>query len=375
MVKGKGKPWDENWQKVRQLPGGGQGDTWVVKRLGDTNEEYVLKVLRKQVDGERRQRMHREVRALRLLQHPAIPRVIESNTDEYADTEIPLYFVADYVEGQTLKERVNEGRLRPDDAVRLVIELADILIYCHQKGLIHRDIKPDNILLRAGNIKEPVLIDFGQSFNKEDTDGSPLTPDGQQLGNRFLLLPELQIDDSNKRHFESDISQVCGALFYALTGTMPVHLVDHEDLKPHQRTSAKLILDQIPSPSLYPLFDKGFERALAKRFRSFLAFKGRLHEVLDDLEHAPVSSDPNTTTLTLETITPEIKTALSPTARQESLQDGLAKTEDKETKATQKDYFKGEHAEALMFASLLGAWNERSEGDRDAIRDLIEGHD
>lgn len=161
MAKAKRKPWDENWQKVRQLPGGGQGDTWVVKRRGDTDEEYVLKVLRKQEDTERRKRMYREVQALRLLQHPSIPRVVESNTDQYADSEVPLYFVANYIEGQTLEARVSQERLRPDEAVRLVIQIADTLHFCHQNGFIHRDIKPDNIVLRGGNINEPALIDFG----------------------------------------------------------------------------------------------------------------------------------------------------------------------------------------------------------------------
>ncbi len=62
-------------------PAVGKEKLRVVKRRGDTDEEYVLKVLRKQDDAERRQRMYREVQALRLLQHPAIPRVIKSNTD------------------------------------------------------------------------------------------------------------------------------------------------------------------------------------------------------------------------------------------------------------------------------------------------------
>jgi eukaryotic-like serine/threonine-protein kinase len=374
MAKANPKPWEGTWRTLRKLGTGGHGKASLVERHDEPGEQFALKELSRQDDIERRQRMHREVQALRLLQHSAIPRVVETNSDLYADLEIPLYFVMDYVEGPTLEERVNQGHLRPNDAVVLTIEIADTLIFCHQNGLIHRDIKPDNVILRAGNINEPVLIDFGQSFNKEDTEQFLRTPDGQQMGNRFLHLPELQIGESRKQYFESDISQVCGALFYALTGKMPVHLVDHEGLKPHQRAAAKVILDKIPSPSLYPLFDKGFEHEFAKRFRSFQAFKGRLHEVLDDLKHSSDATDQNGATVTLETITPEIKTALSQGPKQESPQHGSAEAEKPKSNAAQRVYLEGE-ADALVFASLLGAWNEKSEGDRDAIKDLIEGHD
>src|ERR1041384_8174313 len=120
--KGK-KPWDIKWQKVRELGGGGQGATFLVKRRdGSDDNEYVLKVLRRQDDSERRQRMYREVNALRRLQHTAaVPKFIESNTDQHADLDVPLYFVAEYVKGQTLEERITESTLKPAEALRLTI--------------------------------------------------------------------------------------------------------------------------------------------------------------------------------------------------------------------------------------------------------------
>jgi len=375
MSKGKKKPWDDNWQILRPLGGGGQGNAFLVKHRDEADREYVLKVLKSQKALERRERLHREVQALQLLQHPAIPKVVESNTHAFADIEVPLYFVIEYVEGQTLEERVSNGRLKIDEAVRLIIQLSDILAHCHDNGILHRDIKPDNIILRGVNTIDPVLIDFGLSFNKEDAERARLTPIDQQLGNRFLHLPELQTGDSTKRHAESDISQVCGLLFYALTGNAPGHLADHEDRKPHERASAKMILDQIALPSLISLFEKGFERVMDKRFHSFQAFKGRLHEVLDDFEYHSVSVNQNAVTVTLETIKPEIKATLSQGSGQELLSDESVKAKETKSHATQEDYYKGDHGDALMYASLLGAWNEKSEGDRDAIRELIEGDD
>lgn len=375
MAKGKRKPWDNNWRRLRQLGAGGHGVTYLVERDDRPGEQYVLKVLRDNDDPERRQRMHREVQALRQLRHAGLPKIIESNTDQFADMDEALYFVMDYIDGPTLEQRVTEGRLQTDDAVRLIIQLSDIMISCHESGIIHRDVKPDNIILRDKSTKDAVLIDFGQSFNEEDKEQSPLTPQGQQLGNRFLHLPELQSDESPKRHVESDISQVCGLLFYVLTGKAPVHLVDHEGLKPHQRASAKPMLDEIALPSLISLFDKGFEQIFTKRFRSFEAFKGRLHEVLDEFKHSFVSFNENAASVTLETITPQITTTVTLRAAQELHPNQTEKTKETESRVVQDDSFRGEHADALMFASLLGSWNEKMEGDRDTIKKLIEGDD
>lgn len=373
MAKAKKKPWEANWEKLRQLPGGGQGETWIVRRRGDTDGEHVLKVLKHQGDSERRKRMYREVEALRLLQHPAIPRIVESNADQYSDADVPLYFVATYVDGQTLEKRLGEGPLTPADGVRLIIEIAKTLQFCHEQGLIHRDIKPDNVVLRGGSINEPVLIDFGQSFNEEDSERSPLTPNGQQLGNRFLHLPELEIGDSSKRHVESDISQVCALLLYVLTGEVPVQLIDHQNLRPHERSSAKLVLERVPSPSLSSLFDKGFQHELVKRFRSFRAFTGRLYEVLDDLEHFEIAVEETTSNVTLQTITPEIKT-VSSEARRQSSHDQLT-VKPTESKTTEVEHLTGDRGDAIMFATLLGGWNEKLEGDRNTIRELIESDD
>jgi len=174
------------------------GATFVVKRRdGSDDNEYVLRILRRQDDPERRQRMNREVSALRLLGHSgAVPQFIESNTDQHADLNVPLYFVAEYVTGQTLEERVNQSPLQPAEALRLNIQLCNILVKCHEKGVLHRDIKPDNVVLRGVSAVDPILIDFGQSFNRDEVDNPRLTPAGQQLGNRFLHLPELQSADA-----------------------------------------------------------------------------------------------------------------------------------------------------------------------------------
>jgi serine/threonine-protein kinase len=368
------KPWEINWQIIRELGGGGHGATFVVKRRdGSDDNEYVLKVLRRQQDYERRQRMHREVNALRRLERTAaVPKFIESNTDQFADLDVPLYFVAEYVKGQTLEERVNLSPLKPAEALRLNIQLCDILVKCHKNGVLHRDIKPDNVVLRGVNAVDPILIDFGQSFNKKDADDPRLTPAGQQLGNRFLHLPELQAADSPKRNIESEISQVCGLLFYTITGYTPGPLTDHEDLKPHQRAAAKQIFVDIGSTSLTGLFDKGFERVFTKRFRSFEAFKGRVHEVLDEFS-PPNAFDEHAGTALLEETPTQTKATIVSVGDTANTQNKRTAVQQPETAYRQP--FTAEQADALMLASLLGAWNEKIEGDREAIKELVGGDD
>lgn len=210
------------------------------------------------------------------------------------------------------------------------------------------------------------------SFNEDDTERPPLTSEGQLIGNRFLSLPELQTDNSTKRYKESDISQVCGVLFYILTGKYPFIPEDHERRKPHQREPGKKMLDAIESRSLELLFDRGFEYEPAKRFHSFEAFKGYLHDVLDEFQQARPSNH-NASMVTLEAITPNIRTTLSNVTRQESVRNEQASVN--ATKMFEHSNFGATQVDALMFATLLGSWSEKSQGDRDVIRRLIEGDD
>lgn len=190
MNKNQNKPWDENWEIIQQIGSGGQGKTFLVKPIKDVfpSHQYVLKKLIRQNDSERRGRMYREVAALTTLNYSGIPKVVDSNSGLF-DSDTPLYMVTEFVPGATLFEAIKEKTMSILDAVNFVIKLLDIMEYCHQLGIVHRDIKPDNIIIKNNDINNPVLIDFGLSFNKVDDSVTSLTPTWQQLGNRFLPLP------------------------------------------------------------------------------------------------------------------------------------------------------------------------------------------
>lgn len=267
-MKPKLKPWDERWHVGQQIGGGGQGNTYHATRRTD-GHRGVLKTLKNQTDPERRARMHREATALETCAHPGIPRLLDSNTDRYTEPEVLLFIVLEHVEGATLGQVVEEaGPLGEAASIDLVQELLAIVRYVHSIPLVHRDIKPDNIVLRERSPRVPVLIDFGQCFNTEDDEAPNATYTGQQLGNRFLHLPEL-IASGDQRDMRSDIAQCCGILFLGLTGASPQVLVDGQRQMPHQRGDAPARLGRLPhGPGLLRFFDIAFRVPLDERWQS-----------------------------------------------------------------------------------------------------------
>jgi serine/threonine-protein kinase len=292
MSKLKNKPWGEKWEIVKPIGGGGQGDTFLVKPKDSTilSQSFVLKKLKNQKDPERRKRMHREVAALRTLDCPGIPRLIESNYDQFA-ADVPLYMIGEFIEGKTLSQFL-EYPAKPmgiGDAIALVRKLLETLQYCHNLGIVHRDIKPDNIIMRRDNIADPVVIDFGISFNESDADRTILTEPWQQLGNRFLALPELQVNSSMQRHPRADITQCCGILFFAIAGSPPVTLLDCEGRMPHQRPESQKALAKHPEDLLAKvngIFDRAFGTQIDYRWQSIPELHQALIACISETENA-----------------------------------------------------------------------------------------
>jgi serine/threonine protein kinase len=279
MATSRSKPWKSKWQELERLGRGGQGTTFRVALHGSagTQINYVLKILNDQTKMERRGRMYREVATLKTLDHPRIPKVIDTNADAFEDLTQDLFLVTTFIPGPTLEAYVDRpSSISLEEATKLAINLAEILIYCHSKGVIHRDIKPDNIILRNDSTDDPGLLDFGLSFNQETDAGDGLTPSAQQLGNRFLALPELQLKSANKRDHRSDLTQLCGIFLYTLTSEHPVTLIDDQSRLPHQRPRAAAFLASL-SPEirtrLNRLFDVGFAVHIDQRFQSAQALR------------------------------------------------------------------------------------------------------
>ena len=109
--------WRENWDEVRQLQSGGQGDAWRVRRKRDDREGF-LKEVRAKENAERRALFSREANTYGTVDVKGIPRLIESNAHLHLDAEVEPYIVTDFIEGSTLRQwRESQVRVELDTAI------------------------------------------------------------------------------------------------------------------------------------------------------------------------------------------------------------------------------------------------------------------
>src|SRR6201995_1013143 len=163
----------------------GSGGMSTVYRAFDANLErrVAIKLLHREIaaDSDQLERFRREARAVAQLSHPHIVGVIDAGEDEGRP-----YIVFEYVEGETLKERIRRnGRLPITEAVAYAIEIARALGAAHARHIVHRDVKPQNVLIdQQGSAK---VTDFGMPRTLEE-DG--LTVAGRVLGMTYSVSPE-----------------------------------------------------------------------------------------------------------------------------------------------------------------------------------------
>jgi eukaryotic-like serine/threonine-protein kinase len=276
--------WKARWAKVGPLGRGGHGFAYLVKPLAASTAatEFVLKDLIKQKDPERRARMHREVASLETLDHPGVARLVESNARDYKE-DVELYIITEFIPGENLEASLKKNRPSLEEAVAMVLRILDTVEYCHARGVIHRDLKPDNVILRNNRFDNPVIIDFGQSFNFDDETGTFSSDPEQQVGNRFVILPEFNVVGEDKRDRISDITQIVGLLFFAMTGVVPGHMEDSQIRKPQERPPGKEQLQGLSDKVLRQanrIFEVGFSNEKLRRWQTIPALRAEVKKLL-----------------------------------------------------------------------------------------------
>jgi eukaryotic-like serine/threonine-protein kinase len=194
----------------------GAGGMSTVYRAFDTTLErrVAVKLMHREIasDSDQLERFRREARSVAQLSHPHIVGVIDAGEEDSRP-----YIVFEYVEGETLKDRIRRmGRLPIDEAIAYSIEIARALGAAHARGIVHRDIKPQNVLVdEEGSAK---VTDFGIA---RSLDEEGLTADGRVLGTTDYVSPEQAL--GHDVDGQSDIYSLGVVLYEMLTGEVPFH--------------------------------------------------------------------------------------------------------------------------------------------------------
>jgi serine/threonine protein kinase len=208
------------YRLLERLGAGGMGSVFLADHTA-THELVALKVLPRNNAGKPTvtERFQREARAAVALKHPNVVRVYSIEQDQDIH-----FLVMEYVEGQDLRALISRrGALEPKRAAHYIRQAADGLQHVHDAGLIHRDVKPANLLLnRAGAIK---LLDLGLArFVEDDDELTRRQGEGTVLGTADYLSPE-QALDSHEVDQRTDIYSLGATFYYLLTGIAPVPAV------------------------------------------------------------------------------------------------------------------------------------------------------
>jgi eukaryotic-like serine/threonine-protein kinase len=197
----------------RELGRGGMATVWLARDLRH-ERPVALKVLHPDLASSLGpERFQREIKLAARLQHPHILSVYDSGANAGQ-----LWFTMPYVEGESLRDRLRRGPLPIDQALRIAREAAEALEYAHAHGVVHRDVKPENILLTEdGNT---LVADFGIARPFGDNAATQLTSAGFVVGTPGYMSPE-QATGDRALDGRSDVYSLGCVLFEMLTGKPP----------------------------------------------------------------------------------------------------------------------------------------------------------
>jgi transposase/tRNA A-37 threonylcarbamoyl transferase component Bud32 len=228
--------------EVLETVGQGAFGTVYKARDADLDRTVAVKVPRagNLAGPDELDRFLREARSVAQLRHPAIVAV-----HEVGQADGVPYLVSDFVEGLTLADLLSGRRPPPREAAELIAAVAEALQYAHYQGVVHRDVKPSNIMIGRDN--RPSVMDFGLA--KREAGEITMTLDGQVLGTPAYMSPEQARGEANSVDGRSDVYALGVILYELLTGELPFRgtrrMLLHQVLQDEPRPPRKLN-DHIP---------------------------------------------------------------------------------------------------------------------------------
>jgi serine/threonine protein kinase/Tol biopolymer transport system component len=254
-----------SYEVIAQIGAGGMGEVY---RARDTRLDRIvaIKVLPTHLAdrSELRERFEREARTIASLNHPHICTLFDIGQQDGVD-----YLVMEYLEGETLAQRLHKGALPLEQVLQYAIEIADALDKAHRKGVTHRDLKPGNIMLTKAGTK---LLDFGLAKLKQEvapanvplsdlpTASDPLTAKGSIVGTLQYMAPEqLEGKEVDAR---TDIFAFGAVVYEMATGQRAFGGESQASV-----ISAIMTSDPAPMSSLQPMTPLALDRVVKKCLR------------------------------------------------------------------------------------------------------------
>ncbi|MFO0934497.1 MAG: serine/threonine-protein kinase [Planctomycetota bacterium] len=268
----------------RVIGGGGMGIVYEALHR-DLVRRVAVKVLPRTLDADPSmvERFRREARACAQVRHPNVVTVYEAG-----DVDGQLYYAMELVEGRTLQAHVDEGTVPPPrELFAALAEVADALDTLHAAGVVHRDVKPANLIVRPdGHV---VLADFGLARTLY---GGHLTQTGEALGTPPYMSPEQLLGRVRDVDARTDVYGLGATLYHALVGSPPFAATDPQDL-------VRMVMVQRPdpisrrrpegAPALEPGVEAVVMKALEKRKEDRYVTAGALR---DDLRAVAAGDQP-----------------------------------------------------------------------------------
>jgi tetratricopeptide (TPR) repeat protein len=240
----------ERYDEIEEIGGGGMGSVFrAVDRV--LRRPVALKFMKDEMQGDQEAvaRFIREARSASQLHHPGIVAIYD------IQVKPPIYIAMEYIEGGSLRDSLKNGRLSVAQVKTIALQLCDALGYAHRNSVVHRDIKPDNILLvKNAGIK---IVDFGLARAQEAS--TALTRAGQAMGTPRYMAPEQirgQATDAR-----TDIYSVGVMLYELLTGKVPFEEGDIAYQHIHETPMRLSLLD----PAIPLKLDAAVMKCLEKR--------------------------------------------------------------------------------------------------------------
>ena len=269
-----------DFKLLKKLGQGGMGEVYLAKQVS-LDRQVALKILSKEMAKKPGfvERFVREARAMARIDHPNAVKVYAADSDK------GLHYVGiEYIDGQRMQDWVDQlGTLEVGDAIHVILSCADALNHAHELNLIHRDIKPDNILVTKKGIVK--VADFGLAKALDDEDMS-MTQSGTGLGTPLYMPPEQARDAKNVDH-RTDIYALGCTFYYFLTGKLPFEgesvlklIVAKEK---GQYPAARSLNSKIPE-KLSLMIDKMIQKEPKHRYASCA-------EIINDLDQLGLESE------------------------------------------------------------------------------------